>query len=82
MKSCLEIQLACLEADSRFIAETHYQLGNAHLLNKGYTTAVTELRTAKSVSTIVHGPLILINFLAQIWHMNRVVFGSTAYIWL
>jgi len=49
MKSCLEIQLACLEADSRFIAETHYQLGNAHLLNKGYTTAVTELRTAKSV---------------------------------
>lgn len=50
MNSCLEIQVACMEADSRFIAETHYQLGNAHLLNKSYKTAVEELRKAKSVS--------------------------------
>ena len=54
MKSCLEIQVACMEDDSRFIAETHYQLGNAHLLNKGYTTAVEELRKAKSVSIYIY----------------------------
>ena len=49
--SCLQTQTQCMDADNRFIAETHYQLGNAYLFNRDYTQAVEHLRKAKSVSS-------------------------------
>jgi len=50
LSSCLTIQKTALEADDRLLAETHYQLGTAHLLNCAYKDAVQELRQAKTVS--------------------------------
>lgn len=49
MKACLELQEVCLESDSRYIAETHYQLGTAYLLGKCYEKAVEALLRSKSV---------------------------------
>lgn len=50
ISSCLQVQSECVEPDSRLLAETHFQLSNAHLLNCNYTTAIEQLRKAKSVS--------------------------------
>lgn len=61
MNSCLTLQRKCLEEDSRLIAETHYQLGNAYLLNKDYKLAVEQFRNAKSVSDL-HYTLIVCNY--------------------
>lgn len=53
MSACLALQQQCLEADSRYIAETHYQLGNAYLLNKDYKLAVVQFKLAKKVYIII-----------------------------
>ncbi|XP_067928499.1 histone-binding protein N1/N2-like isoform X1 [Watersipora subatra] len=47
--SCLEWQSMCMAADDRRIAETHYQLGNAHSLFRDYTKAIEHLRKSVSV---------------------------------
>ena len=54
-----------MDADNRFIAETHYQLGNAYLFNRDYTQAVEHLRKAKSVSANIYlTQFVLILFLS------------------
>ena len=63
--SCLQTQTQCMDADNRFIAETHYQLGNAYLFNRDYTQAVEHLRKAKSVSANIYlTQFVLILFLS------------------
>lgn len=63
ISSCLDIQMASMDGDSRYIAETHYQLGTAHLLNKSYKVAVEQLRKAKSVSFKV----VMLNWEQILW---------------
>lgn len=52
--SCLEWQSMCMAADDRRIAETHYQLGNAHSLFRDYTKAIEHLRKSVSVSVLTY----------------------------
>ncbi|KAA0200183.1 hypothetical protein HAZT_HAZT011250 [Hyalella azteca] len=47
--ACLKIQESILEADDRWLAETHYQLGLAHSLADNFDVAVEHLQSAISV---------------------------------
>lgn len=46
---CLKLQVKHLDADSRLLAETHYQLGLTYGLNLQYNQAVAELNRSISV---------------------------------
>lgn len=48
-EECLKLQLKHLEADSRLLAETHYQLGLTYGLNLQYNQAIAELNRSISV---------------------------------
>ncbi|XP_068196179.1 histone-binding protein N1/N2-like [Antennarius striatus] len=48
-QECLKLQLKHLEADSRLLAETHYQLGLTYSLDLQHRRAVDELRSSVSV---------------------------------
>lgn len=48
-EECLKLQVKHLEADSRLLAETHYQLGLTYGLNLQYNQAIAELNRSSSV---------------------------------
>lgn len=48
-QECLKLQEKHLDADSRLLAETHYQLGLTHSLNLQHSQAVAELNRSISV---------------------------------
>lgn len=48
-EECLKLQLKHLEADSRLLAETHYQLALTYGLNLQYHQAIAELNRSISV---------------------------------
>jgi len=49
LQACLKIQMEHLEAESRLIAESHYQLGLACVFSTKYNLALEHLRKAVSV---------------------------------
>lgn len=49
LRECLALQQTHLEADSRLLAETHYQLGLAHGLHCQYGPAIQHLHLATAV---------------------------------
>ncbi|XP_024129280.1 histone-binding protein N1/N2 isoform X1 [Oryzias melastigma] len=48
-QECLKLQVKHLEADSRLLAETHYQLGLTYSLNLQYSPAIEALNSSISV---------------------------------
>ncbi|KAM9845429.1 histone-binding protein N1/N2-like [Aulostomus maculatus] len=48
-QACLKLQLKHLDADSRLLAETHYQLGITFSLNLQYKEAIEELNSSIAV---------------------------------
>lgn len=48
-QECLKLQVKHLDADSRLLAETHYQLGLTYSLNLQYSQAIEELNSSISV---------------------------------
>ncbi|XP_059913839.1 histone-binding protein N1/N2-like isoform X4 [Gadus macrocephalus] len=51
LQECLRLQQKHLEADSRLLAETHYQLGLTHTLHCQYGPAIQQLQNAAAVIT-------------------------------
>lgn len=49
LNKCLEIQKANLDPDNRLLAETYYQLGLAHCLNKQFEQSTESYKAAIKV---------------------------------